>query len=93
MWYFGENWSGNDNIGGFVKVTSTGIHSAWDKFQTVNTDDYDIVPKKEKLERDLKAKEEEKRNLERQKEMQISYYDGKILDADNQIKELKKQLK
>lgn len=64
-----------------------------DKFKTVNTDDYDIIPKKEKIERDLKAKEEEKKNLEKQKEMQVKYYDSKILAVDGEIAELKKKLK
>jgi hypothetical protein len=60
--------------------------------KTVNTDDYDIVPKKEKIERDLAAKEEEKKNLERIKEMELRRYDAQILNVNNEIEELKKQL-
>lgn len=64
-----------------------------DKFQTVNTDDFDIIPKKSKIEKDLAAAEERKRNAEKSKEMSVAAYDRQILAIDDEIKELKKKLK
>ena len=64
-----------------------------DKFKTVNTDDFDIIPKKSKIEKDLAAAEERKRNAEKSKEMSVAAYDRQILAIDDEIKELKKKLK
>ena len=64
-----------------------------DKFKTVNTDDFDIIPKKSKIEKDLAAAEERKRNAEKSKEMSIAAYDRQILAIDDEIKELRKKLK
>ena len=63
------------------------------KLKTVNTDDFDIIPKKSKIEKDLAAAEERKRNAEKSKEMSVAAYDRQILAIDDEIKELKKKLK
>jgi hypothetical protein len=85
-------WNYDDFIGGYVGYSFTGFPIVSGNFRTIKLDDFDIVPKKEKLERDLKAKEEQKKNIERIKDMQMRHYDEQILDVDNQIKEIERQL-
>lgn len=77
----------------FPKVTSTGLQSHWDKFKTVNTDEYDLVPKPSYIEKQIAAKEEEKKNIERTKEMAVLRYEAQISGLEDEIKKLKKQLK
>lgn len=62
-------------------------------FRTVNTDDFDVVPKASYIERQIAAKEEEKKNLERTREMTVKHYDEQIVAMEEEIKKLKKQLK
>ena len=88
-WYFDYE----PKTGGYVKQSTTGIADFLNKFQTVNTDDFDIIPKKSKIEKDLAAAEERKRNAEKSKEMSVAAYDRQILAIDEEIKELKKKLK
>ena len=62
-------------------------------FRLVDENDFDIIPKKSKIEKDLAAAEERKRNAEKSKEMSVAAYDRQILAIDEEIKELKKRLK
>ena len=97
MWWYYDydpnskpKWMG---LGDLLKQSTTANGSILDKFQTVNTDDFDIIPKKSKIEKDLAAAEERKRNAEKSKEMSVAAYDRQILAIDDEIKELKKKLK
>lgn len=62
-------------------------------FRLVNPDDYDIIPKSSYIEKQIAAKEEAKKNLERTREMAKKQYDTQIDALDEEIKKLRKQLK
>ena len=62
------------------------------KGKLVNTDDYDIIPKKSKIERDIKAKEEELARTEQRKENENQFYDSRIKSLQLEIDQLRQKL-
>lgn len=60
--------------------------------QFVNTDDYDIVPKKSKIEKDLKAAEQRLQELKDRRANQIRWFDEREKQLNDEIYELRKQL-
>jgi hypothetical protein len=59
--------------------------------RTVNTDEFDIVPKKSYLKRRLAEKEDELRRMEAMKESTLRYYDNRIVGIKTEIETLKGQ--
>lgn len=58
-------------------------------FKTINTDDFDIVPKKDYLKRRVKDKEEELRRTESARNNTMRYYDSIMEGIRREIEELK----
>lgn len=57
----------------------------------VNTEEYDIVPKKEFVKRQVKEKEEELRRIEAARDNSLRYYESTIGRINKQIEELKRK--
>ena len=60
-------------------------------YRTVNTEEYDIVPKKSCLKRRLAEKEDELRRTEAMKESSLRYYDSRIEGIKTEIDNLRGQ--
>ena len=58
----------------------------------VNTDEYDIIPKPDKIKKDLQRKEQELANLKDLKKHAVERYDKQIESLEKDIKELTKGL-
>ena len=59
--------------------------------RTVNTDEFDIVPKKSYLKRRLAEKEDELKRMEAMKESTLRYYDNRIMSIKTEIENLRGQ--
>ena len=70
--------------------TSIGPYHVNGKF--VNTDDYEIIPKPDKVKRDLKQKEQELNSLRELKKHALERYDKQIEDIEKEIQKLNKSL-
>jgi hypothetical protein len=68
-----------------------GISHTWRNFKVVNTDEYDIKPKKDYLKRRVAEKEDELRRLEGMKESMLRSYDSRIMEIKTDIERLKKE--
>lgn len=68
-----------------------GISHTWRNFKVVNTDEFDIKPKKDYLKRRLAEKEDELRRLESMKESMLRSYDTRIIGIKEDIEGLKKE--
>jgi len=79
----------NDDLAG---ITTFGGHSGlwqWDSGRTwVDTTKYDIVPKESHRQELIKKKEEEIKDVERNREASMTYYDNRL----KQLKEEKDKL-
>ena len=60
-------------------------------FKTVNTNDFDIVPKKSYLKRKLTEKEEELKRFEAARNNSLKYYESVIVKINAEIDELKRK--
>jgi len=67
-----------------------GISHTWRNFKVVNTDEFDIKPKKDYLKRRLAEKEDELRRLESMKESMLRSYDIRITEIKTEIEKLKR---
>lgn len=63
----------------------------WHTFKVVNTDDYEIRPKRDYLNRRIKEMEERVKELESTRDNTVRYYDGRIMEAKAEIERLKKE--
>jgi hypothetical protein len=80
----------DDIMNHFFPANSSNSFSFKGRF--VNEEDYEIVPRKSKIEKDIKAKESDLAQTEARKKNDIQFYDSRIKSLKLEIDQLRQRL-